>query len=114
MPYRKKVCRYKPEETLYATISPANDGYYKWTVEIPIESFEISFGRADGNDYLETNNEHIKDYYIDNHQRRERWCFDGHNTAGFWSRWVSFNMPTLHQSLEDIYQRFNIDVEYIE
>jgi hypothetical protein len=55
---------------------------------------------------------HHDDYrkanYIRRHKEREDWTKQGIMTAGFWSRYLLWNKPTLKESLEDIKKRFDI------
>ncbi len=37
----------------------------------------------------------------------------GIKTAGFWSRWVLWNLPTLQASISDVNKRVNINVKLI-
>lgn len=41
---------------------------------------------------------------------RENWTKSGIDTAGFWSRWVLWNKPTLAASVADTEHRFGIDI----
>jgi len=83
----------------------------------------IYFGQAGYRDYITMNQDKkegkidddvdkVKEIYINRHSKSEHW--DDPNTAGFWSRWIGWNKPTLDECIEDIRQRFNIDVRYQE
>ena len=54
--------------------------------------------------------EERKERYINRHKQRENWTKSGINTAGFWSRWLLWNKPTIHQNITDIQQRFNVKI----
>ena len=45
--------------------------------------------------------------YIKRHNN-ENWTKSGINSAGFWSRWLLWNLPTISSSYQDIKKRFNI------
>jgi hypothetical protein len=45
-----------------------------------------------------------KPYKSDN----ENWLKSGIDTAGFWSRWLLWNKPTIKESYMDIKKRFNL------
>lgn len=49
-----------------------------------------------------------KENYIRRHSSREDWSASGIKTAGFWSRWLLWNKPTLRESIKDIRERFSI------
>lgn len=48
--------------------------------------------------------------YLSRHKKREDWNKSGIGTAGFWSRWMLWNKPTIQESIKDIERRFNISV----
>lgn len=52
--------------------------------------------------------EKVKNAYIARHRANEKWGYDGLLTAGFWSRWLLWNKPTLNSSLMDIKSKFKI------
>ena len=51
-----------------------------------------------------------KERYINRHKQRENWTKSGINTAGFWSRWLLWNKPTIQQNIKDIQHRFNVKI----
>jgi hypothetical protein len=51
-----------------------------------------------------------KNRYLKSHKPRENWNKSGINTAGFWSRWLLWNKPTISESIKDIEKRFNIKI----
>ena len=51
-------------------------------------------------------NEGRKNRYILRHEKNEDWGKSGINTAGFWSRWLLWNKPSIKESYEDIKKRF--------
>jgi len=51
-----------------------------------------------------------KELYIARHKPRENWKKSGIKTAGFWSKHLLWNKPTIIQSLRDIERMFGIDV----
>lgn len=59
-----------------------------------------------------------KDYermlrYTNRHQSREDWTKSGIYSAGFWSKWILWNKPTLRGSINDTSKRFGIKIRYI-
>jgi hypothetical protein len=66
----------------------------------------IHFGASGYTDFTQTRNEVKKAAYLARHSKNEDW--NNPLTAGFWSRWVLWNKPSIHQSLIDVKQRFNL------
>ena len=65
---------------------------------------KVDFGAAGYEDYTIHNDPLRKERYIIRHQKRENWTDP--RTAGFWSRWLLWNLPSLKQSVENIERRF--------
>ena len=54
-------------------------------------------------------NEDRKNRYIDRHKKNENW--NDPTTAGFLSRWILWNKPTITESIRDTKRRFkNINI----
>ena len=70
---------------------------------------EIHFGDSRYEDYTQHKDPVRKQRYINRHKKHEDWS--NPFTAGFWSRWLLWNKPTLDASIEDIEKRFNIDIQ---
>ena len=66
----------------------------------------VYFGSANMSDYSLHKDPLRKNAYIQRHQKRENWGKSGINTAGFWSRWYLWNLPTKEASYNDIKKRF--------
>lgn len=66
----------------------------------------VSFGQKGFSDYTLHKNPTRKDRYISRHQKREDWTKEGLDTAGFYSRWVLWNQPTLKKSVDDLNRRY--------
>ena len=73
---------------------------------------KIHFGQLGYSDFTIHKDEARKERYIARHQKNEDWTISGIDTAGFWARWVLWNKLTIQQSILDIDQRFNIEIEY--
>ena len=67
---------------------------------------KVYFGSAGMSDYTLHKDPQRKERYIYRHQKRENWNKSGINTAGFWSRWYLWNLPSLEASYQDIKKRF--------
>jgi hypothetical protein len=88
------------------------DAPYKWKVVLKDESSgrerTVRFGRQPYEDYTIHKDEVRKERYLSRHQKREDWTKSGIFTAGFWSRWLLWNKPTIRGSLKDVRERFSI------
>jgi hypothetical protein len=66
----------------------------------------VHFGAKGYQDFTQHNDETRKQRYLSRHKKREDWTDP--LTAGFWSRWVLWNLPTLKDSIENTVKRFNL------
>lgn len=86
--------------------------YYPYKSDKPDKKFfiitstgkKVYFGSANMSDFTLHKDPLRKNAYIQRHQKRENW--NDKNTAGFWSRWYLWNLPTKQASYEDIKKRF--------
>ena len=86
--------------------------YYPYKSDKPDKKFfiitstgkKIYFGSANMSDFTIHKDPERKNRYIQRHQKRENW--NDKNTAGFWSRWYLWNLPTKEASYTDIKKRF--------
>ena len=65
----------------------------------------VSFGQKGAPDFTE-HKIHRNDRYIDRHKQNEGWTKSGATSAGFFSKHVLWNTPTLKASIDDISKRF--------
>lgn len=73
----------------------------------------IQFGAKGMTDFiLSKGDKKRKERYIKRHQANEDW--NDPLTAGFWSRWLLWNKPTLKASIKDMEKRFDIKIHLIE
>lgn len=84
---------------------PANDGKHKYYI-ITESGKKVYFGALGYDDFTLTKNEEQKKRYINRHSKNENWAKSGIDTAGFWSRWLLWNKPTIKESYDDIKKRF--------
>jgi hypothetical protein len=68
---------------------------------------KLYFGASGYEDYTMHKDDERKKRYIARHQSREDWSIDGIDTAGWWSRYLLWNKPSIKQSYDDIKQRFS-------
>lgn len=83
----------------------------KWRITTP-SGKNIDFGATGYSDYTLHKDPARMERYISRHMSRENWEKSGINTAGFWSRWLLWNLPDFQSSMHDIERRFNITIEY--
>lgn len=81
----------------------------KYTVITPLGK-RISFGAIGYSDYTIHRDPERQKRYITRHRSRENWNKSGINTAGFWSRWILWNKPSLQGSINDTSRRFGIKI----
>ena len=71
----------------------------------------IHFGSAQHSDFTKHKDEERKQRYINRHKKNENWSDP--KTAGFMSKHLLWNKPTLTESIKDTNNRFkNIHVKY--
>lgn len=68
----------------------------------------VHFGAAGMSDYTRHKDPARKSNYIARHKKREDWTASGVQTAGFWSRWLLWNKPTISASKANISKRFGV------
>ena len=66
----------------------------------------IKFGQAGASDYTIHKDKERKKLYLKRHRAREDWTKNGIATAGWWSRYLLWNLPTIKSSLDYIIGRF--------
>jgi len=66
----------------------------------------VHFGQAGASDMTQHKDKDRKQRYIDRHKKNENWGASGVDTAGFYSRWVTWNKETLTKSVDDLNKRF--------
>lgn len=71
---------------------------------------KVNFGAAGMSDYTLHKDAERKARYIARHMRNEDWSANGYQTAGFWSRWLLWNQPSLAASIADVRKRFGIQI----
>jgi hypothetical protein len=94
------------------TLYPPDNSTKKYKVYVVSDSGrikKIQFGAAGMSDYTKHKDKERKERYINRHKKRENW--NDPTTAGFWSLWVLWNLPTVKQSLEYTKRRFKLKPE---
>lgn len=68
----------------------------------------IHFGSSYHQDYTQHGDKERQEAYIKRHKAREDWS--DWETAGFWSRFLTWNKPNIKEAIKDIKRRFHIEV----
>ena len=84
---------------------PANDGKHKYYIIIK-SGRKVLFGAVGYSDFTKHKDDDRKQRYINRHKNNENWSKSGIDTAGFWSRWLLWNKPTIKESYDDIKKRY--------
>lgn len=74
---------------------------------------KVHFGHPTMSNYTKHHEAKRKKSYLARHgspNARENWSKSGITSAGFWSRWLLWNIDDLHASAKDMERRFNIKV----
>jgi hypothetical protein len=93
------------------SIVTATDGKHKYTANIEDKDgkiHKVHFGALGYSDYTKHKDPDRKRRYIVRHKTTENWTKSGVLTAGFWSRWVLWNLPSFRDSVADTKRRFNL------
>ena len=80
----------------------------KWMVKVNNET--IHFGDDRYEDYTQHGNKMRRSLYTTRHKKNEDWTKKGINTAGFWSRWLTWEKPTIKGSIKNIEDKFNVTI----
>jgi hypothetical protein len=91
------------------SLQKARDNIHKYVAIIELDDGKtrtVRFGAAGMSDFTKHKDEARKQRYLDRHSAREDW--NDPTTAGFWSRWLLWNKPTITDSLQDLKRRFDL------
>jgi hypothetical protein len=70
----------------------------------------IHFGAKGYEDFTTHKDEERRKKYIKRHEAKENWGRSGLFTAGFWSRWILWNLPSQKESISYTQQFFYLPV----
>lgn len=93
------------------SVTPSSDSDKKLDVKLETDAGRektIRIGQRGADDFTKTKDEEQKKRYITRHKSNEEWTSSGLLTAGFYSRWLLWNKPTLSESIADVKKRFNL------
>ncbi len=97
----------------FLSLKPADDGKHKFVATFQDNkhlTYQIKFGAINYHDfttyYIENPNYALirKELYIRRHKQKENW--KDPKTAGFWSKNILWNQPTVQASLEDVKSKY--------
>lgn len=96
------------------TLQPSDLAGKKYRVEI-VDAQRgtrrtVHFGATGYSDYTIHKDPERMARYTQRHRARENWSKSGLYTAGFWSKWILWNKPSLAASIRDTAQRFGIRI----
>jgi hypothetical protein len=94
-------------ETFILTKSPRDGKKWRVTGE---RGEKVDFGAEGYSDLTMHRDPERQQAYIARHFPRENWNREGIKSAGFWSRWILWNKPSLDASIKDTEKRFNIRI----
>ena len=79
---------------------------------VTIGSKTIHFGSSPYLSYEVHHDPNRKKRYETRHKSNENWTKSGIKSAGFWSKWILWNKPSLRDSIKNTEKRFNIKIIY--
>ena len=68
------------------------------------------FGAEGYEDFTQHKDPERRERYLTRHRSRENWTKSGIDTAGFWSKHILWNKPTLSGSIRDTERKFGIKI----
>jgi len=72
----------------------------------------VSFGQRGASDYTIHKDPDRMARYVTRHEKREKWDVErGLKTAGFWSRWLLWNKPSLARAKKDMEAKFCLRIQ---
>jgi len=91
-------------------LTKANDSKHKYIAKLKNKTTgrekNVKFGAVGYDDFTITKNKEQKERYINRHKKNENWTKGGVDTAGFWSKNLLWNKPTITASLIDIKKKY--------
>jgi hypothetical protein len=76
-----------------------------------VDNKTIHFGAKNYSDYTIHKDTERMHRYESRHRSREDWKKSGIKTAGFWSKWILWNKPSILASIKDTERRFGIKIK---
>jgi hypothetical protein len=76
-----------------------------------IDNKTVHFGAKGYSDFTKHKDRSRMRRYENRHRKRENWKKSGIKSAGFWSKWMLWNKPSLSASIKDTEKRFGIKIK---
>jgi hypothetical protein len=105
---RRSQSRSRSRNKLTVILQRSSNNKHKFMVKI--ENKTIHFGAEGYSDYTIHKDKDRMHRYEIRHKSRENWNKSGMKTAGFWSKWILWNKPSLLASIKDTEKRFGIKI----
>ena len=94
----------------FLSLIKANDGKHKYIAKLQNKTTgrekNVKFGAVGYDDFTKTKSLEQKERYINRHKKNENWTKGGVDTAGFWSKNLLWNKPTITASLSEIKKKY--------
>lgn len=104
----KKRSSVKKSSSKTIILSKSTNPNKKWMVKV--DNKTVHFGAKGYEDYTIHKDKDRKERYDNRHKRNENWTKSGIKSAGFWSKWILWNKPSLGGSIRDTERRFGIKI----
>lgn len=95
------------------TLSKSTRKGKKWQVKFE-DGKTVHFGAEGMFDYTQHRDPQRKDNYIRRHAASGKEQWDNPRTAGFWSRWLLWEEPTLQEAINKIEKKFALKIKFIK
>jgi len=92
-------------------LTPSRRQSKKWTITTP-QGKKIHFGAKGYMDYTESQDKARQMNYIIRHEATGTEQWNNPQTAGFWSRWLLWERPSIEEAIENIRKKFKILVKH--
>ncbi len=90
-------------------LKPSKNKDKKWVAIMPEFGHRHSFGQSGASDFTLHKDPKRKERYIERHRKRENW--NDIHSAGFWSKHLLWNKPSLRESIKDVEKKYNLDIK---
>ena len=77
---------------------------------VQVDNKTIHFGAKKYSDYTHHKDKDRMKRYENRHRSTENWKKSGIDTAGFWSKWILWNKPSIKKSIKNIEKRFKFKI----
>lgn len=91
------------------TLSKSSRKGKKWQVVLP-DGKTVHFGAEGYLDYTQHHDKERRNRYIERHKATGKEQWDNPNTAGFFSKNLLWNLPSLEASIRDTEKKFGLKI----